>query len=52
MITEFNSFMKQDKFVNSEVDTCLYRSNKSGSKEITYVLNYGRHTNSLMIIIN
>jgi len=32
--------MKENKFLNLEVDICLYRSDKSSGKETTYVLNY------------
>lgn len=39
-IAEFESFMKDNGFVNSEVDTCLYRKNKSEEKKTVYVLNY------------
>lgn len=37
--TEFESFMKGNNFLNSEVDTCLYRKHEPG-KGITYVLHY------------
>lgn len=39
-IAEFESFMKENKFENSEADACLYRRKTSNGKETTYVLNY------------
>lgn len=39
-ITEFESFMKENRFINSEVDICLYRRNELNNESTIYVLNY------------
>jgi len=36
-IMEFETFMKENKFLNLKVDICLYRSDKLNDKEIIYV---------------
>lgn len=39
-IAEFESFMKKNGFVNTEIDVCLYRRSKLENEGTTYVLNY------------